>query len=149
MLLGRFLFVYITNINYLLNSVVSFFTNHSHIRIIINCYFHLHVYKWSQIKCPNSVGESMMGGIGGEVWGGLMVVVTLARVLGSGWNCNDRLLFAVRACTQVEWCSSKTWWVGLPLLWVSPYCFPAIFCYCVCVRPITVCWLWLILFGVG
>ena len=44
----------------------------------------------------------MMGEIGGEVWGGLMVVVTLARVLGSGWNCNDRLLFAVRACTQVE-----------------------------------------------
>ena len=102
MLLGRFLFVYITNINYLLNSVVSFLpiTRISELSLIVIsiCTFTSEVRSNVLI----SVGESMMGEIGGEVWGGLMVVVTLARVLGSGWNCNDRLLFAVRACTQVE-----------------------------------------------
>lgn len=67
MLLGRFLFVYITNINYLLNSVVSFLpiTRISELSLIVIsiCTFTSEVRSNVLI----SVGESMMGGIGGEV----------------------------------------------------------------------------------
>lgn len=71
MLLGRFLFVYITNINYLLNSVVSFLpiTRISELSLIVIsiCTFTSEVRSNVLI----SVGESMMGEIGGEVWGGV------------------------------------------------------------------------------